>query len=261
MTRPPVPQGRVWRPLHLVLGIAACLLVLYGLSVAEFLRQGPLIQADHRIATLMHDAQTPAGLWIAAHVTALGDWRVTSLVSVAACVAFWLLGRVALAIGLVIATTGQAMTVPLLKDLFDRSRPVFAHFREASPSFPSGHAAVSIALFGFVGYALWRAGVTGARRAFTAMAAVILSVGFTRIYLAEHYLSDVLNGYLVGGLWLMIGIVASEWLLSAPLPPTPARRRLAGLSVLPFILSAGLVVATYDKVLTTPGGADATDGG
>ena len=44
--------------------------------------------------------------------------------------------------------------------------------------------------------------------------AVLLCVliGLSRIVLNEHYLSDVLGGFLVGSLWLIIAISVTEWL-------------------------------------------------
>ena len=44
--------------------------------------------------------------------------------------------------------------------------------------------------------------------------AVILLIGFSRLYLGVHYVSDVWGGYLVGVLWLIVGISISEWLYS-----------------------------------------------
>jgi undecaprenyl-diphosphatase len=37
-------------------------------------------------------------------------------------------------------------------------------------------------------------------------------VGFSRIYLGVHFLSDVLGGYLLGATWLILGITVIEWL-------------------------------------------------
>jgi undecaprenyl-diphosphatase len=37
-------------------------------------------------------------------------------------------------------------------------------------------------------------------------AVLIILIGFSRLYLGVHYLTDVLAGYLVGLLWLIIGI-------------------------------------------------------
>lgn len=47
---------------------------------------------------------------------------------------------------------------------------------------------------------------------FFATVFVIIAIGFSRVYLGEHYISDVWSGYLVGGMWLIIAVSFSEWL-------------------------------------------------
>ena len=44
---------------------------------------------------------------------------------------------------------------------------------------------------------------------------VMLLIGFSRLYLGVHYLSDVWSGYLIGTLWLLIGISFSKYLEQA----------------------------------------------
>lgn len=39
-----------------------------------------------------------------------------------------------------------------------------------------------------------------------------LLIGFSRVYLGVHYISDIWCGYLVGCMWLIIAITLSEWL-------------------------------------------------
>jgi undecaprenyl-diphosphatase len=41
---------------------------------------------------------------------------------------------------------------------------------------------------------------------------LIALVGFSRMFLSVHYLSDVLAGFLVGGFWLLVGVALTEWL-------------------------------------------------
>lgn len=94
--------------------------------------------------------------------------------------------------------------------MFGRPRPAFAVYHEGSAAFPSGHSAASVIVFGFLTYVVIRerigtrlvAGVTGLP--------CIVIVGLSRLYLLEHYLSDVLSGYLVGAVWLVLAICVSE---------------------------------------------------
>lgn len=112
------------------------------------------------------------------------------------------------AFGLAAAVAGAATTGYILKMLVARARPggLLPAAIETSFSFPSGHATVSLALFGFMTYLLCK--MFPARKSLLLAAAALLigSVGFSRLYLGVHFPSDVLAGYLVGGLWLIGGI-------------------------------------------------------
>ncbi len=104
---------------------------------------------------------------------------------------------------------GAEATTYALKYLVDRPRPPpLAGLAAISPSFPSAHATVAMALYGFLGLAI-AAGLPGRRTAvLAAAAAVILAIGATRLVLSLHYLSDVAAGYAIGGAWLCVG---SRW--------------------------------------------------
>ncbi|SHF94754.1 LssY C-terminus [Loktanella atrilutea] len=60
-------------------------------------------------------------------------------------------------------------------------------------------------------YLGWRTRLLSAGTAATAALITAFLIGLSRIYLIEHYVSDVLNGYLVGALWLILGIAFCEW--------------------------------------------------
>ena len=68
-------------------------------------------------------------------------------------------------------------------------------------------------LYGLLGYWFIRGTRQNRNRGLIGVAAVslILAVGFSRIYLGVHFLSDVLGGYLLGACWLIVGIVLTEW--------------------------------------------------
>jgi undecaprenyl-diphosphatase len=93
-----------------------------------------------------------------------------------------------------------------LKFLVGRARPAFLDgFTAASPSFPSAHATVAASLYGFLGLAV-AAGLPGRRAAvLTGTAAFVGLIGFSRLFLGLHYLSDVAAGYLAGGAALWLG--------------------------------------------------------
>ena len=114
---------------------------------------------------------------------------------------------------------GVSLFVQLGKRTFDRARPQqVAYYPEVGYSFPSGHSAVAMTLYGLLAYwAIRRLHTTTARVLVGIGAAcLILAVGFSRIYLGVHFLSDVLGGYLLGIGWLSVGIILSEWQQKKP---------------------------------------------
>ena len=84
-------------------------------------------------------------------------------------------------------------------------------------SFPSGHVENDVVYFGFLLYLSLTKPVREWRyrwillpfQIFGLMA--ILLIGFSRLYEGEHWLTDVLGGYLSGALWLFLFIWLYRW--------------------------------------------------
>ena len=120
------------------------------------------------------------------------------------------------ALAVPIAASG-ALLIPVLKELVDRPRPtpdmVLVLSNVSGHSFPSGHAFLAITAFGALFYLAGQ--ICGPNRwavlAFRgAMGFAILAIGASRIYLGVHWTSDVLGGYLLGGLALFVTIQLLE---------------------------------------------------
>jgi membrane-associated phospholipid phosphatase len=145
-------------------------------------------------------------LWVEAHDTEGGE-KFCSYVTQLGDVGFALRRQWAAVLGLASAGIGAALLNNLLKVVFHRGRPIFAteFITRPSWSFPSGHAMDSMAGYGFLAFLLIQQTRDDARRKAIALAAavLILLVGFSRIYLGVHYPSDVIGGYLAGGIWLI----------------------------------------------------------
>ena len=106
---------------------------------------------------------------------------------------------------LIIVMAGGLLLNQVLKLLFHRSRPELwpgLHF--AGFSFPSGHATMSLCLFGMFAWLGWVHLHNDALRISLVVLMVVLVflVGLSRIYLGAHYLSDVVAGYLSAAVWL-----------------------------------------------------------
>ena len=144
--------------------------------------------------------------------------------------AVWLLSATAFAVALIgrqwlVASfiflagfTGLLLSYAL-KLLVARPRPSGELVRVVDPSetygFPSTTALLSVVLLGMVCYLIWRSQPPGFLMAITFVAALLLIVasGLSRVYVGEHWATDVLGGWLFGAGWLFILIAVHRWYL------------------------------------------------
>lgn len=101
------------------------------------------------------------------------------------------------------------LLMAVLKNAFARPRPVDQLLDDATNySFPSGHALMAVTFYGLMAYIAWHT-VKNKTLRWTIIIALILwmhLVGISRIYLRKHYSSDVLAGFAMGFLWLVISL-------------------------------------------------------
>lgn len=122
------------------------------------------------------------------------------------------------AIAVAVATGGGLVLSNVLKLVFHRGRPDTAteFITRHTWSFPSGHAMNSMITYGFLTVLLLDH-VAGRRRRRTVImgAAVLIgAIGFSRVYLGVHYMSDVAGGWLAGGAWLIVCATAYRFMLA-----------------------------------------------
>ena len=101
-----------------------------------------------------------------------------------------------------------------LKYLLRRKRPLTDYAAAMffkTYSFPSGHAAASTSCYGLVVYLLLASGSIFAVTAGMILIPVVLSIGISRVYLGAHFPTDVIGGWLLGG----IGLALAIWVLHA----------------------------------------------
>ncbi len=97
----------------------------------------------------------------------------------------------------------------LLKMIFQRPRPSIPLLQEARGlSFPSGHAMTSITFYGLIIYLIWQYVNNNILKWSLTITAILLIffIGLSRIYLRVHYISDVIAGYCVGLIWLVLSL-------------------------------------------------------
>ncbi|WP_207511198.1 phosphatase PAP2 family protein [Longitalea luteola] len=95
-----------------------------------------------------------------------------------------------------------------LKLLFNRHRPLIPLLEPARGlSFPSGHAFMSVCFYGLLMIIIWREERPKPVLKWTLLILVIallLGIGFSRIYLRVHYFTDVIAGFCIGSTWLFL---------------------------------------------------------
>lgn len=174
---------------------------------------------DSYILDALFALRDPSFVQIFMAVTQFGSTLVVG--SIALAVGLYLLARARLAYfaGLCVSVVGTIIVVFPLKEFVARARPdvLYQAFSEDTFSFPSGHAAFSIALYGFLAYLAWKQ--LPRQRAIVVsvgLAILVILIGFSRLYLGLHFVSDVLGGYLIGGAFVALGIWVSERLMRRP---------------------------------------------
>jgi undecaprenyl-diphosphatase len=128
------------------------------------------------------------------------------------------------ALWLAFSGLGGWLLATQLKPLFASQRPsadeVAVYRLLDSGSFPSGHVVFYVCFFGFV-FFLARERMTRPsmllRGVMVMAAGLIALVGISRLFLGEHWLSDLPGSYLLGAIWLTLSVQLSRaWSARAP---------------------------------------------
>ncbi|MEO5702894.1 MAG: phosphatase PAP2 family protein [Gammaproteobacteria bacterium] len=203
---------------HLCLTVGICLLAIAVLIFAGIasnaLSDTWLSLLDVEISNWLHARSTPALTAIMLLITEIHrPFGISIMASVCALVLGWQKRWYALLV-LAMAVPGGLLLNLLLKNVFQRARPVFDEplLILTTYSFPSGHALGSTVFYGtLAAFAYWYVPDWRWRLlAFTGSVLMITLVAFTRIYLGVHYFSDVLAGIMEGLAWLAFCLIVVD---------------------------------------------------
>jgi membrane-associated phospholipid phosphatase len=162
-----------------------------------------IVGLDARVFALLGSLRTHASDVVFVAITELGDAKVSMPVFGVALGGLVALARWRAAVFLAVSVAGAAVFVAGLKGVIARPRPVSIYDGVIDYSFPSGHACMTIVLYGALAVLLTRGMPLGWRRLVTtAVVLFIALVSFSRVYLGAHWMSDVLAGLTFGAAWL-----------------------------------------------------------
>lgn len=184
---------------------AAIICILIFLALAAAMISGATLPVDVAVRRAVHGVSSNDLTTLAQFFSFIGSAPIWVTATFIMMLLLCLMQRRKQALTIGATMLGAILLDNGLKFLFHRARPeVFFGVSPNTYSFPSGHALFATCFYGALvatlaaefKSALWRAAL------WSGAALMVLSVGWSRIYLGDHFPSDVLAGYLIGAAWL-----------------------------------------------------------
>ncbi|MGK7379307.1 phosphatase PAP2 family protein [Planococcus sp. 1R117A] len=201
--------------LGLGLGIAALFLVIFT-ELAEEVMENEMRRFDGAIIGYFKAIDHPILDNAMIFITEMGSvWFLTTLSAVTVLV-LWVKYKDKWGILFFLVAVGiGGLLTTMLKELYERGRPsINPEIDAVGFSFPSGHSMGSLIFYGFIMYLVMRGNGTTLfkRMSVFLMAILVLLIGMSRVYLGAHFPSDVLAGFIAGAIWLILCLIALEWI-------------------------------------------------
>jgi undecaprenyl-diphosphatase len=205
-------------PLTLGILISTLALLLFLTLAVEVKQSDQDTSFDWACAQAMqlHAEEHPLLLGLLRVITHAGGIPALVVLSVVGVLTLWWRHYRLLAFGWAVAAAGGGLVDLTTKILIDRERPPEAlrdaAVTERNESFPSGHAMGSLIGFGMLGYVIvvLVRGRAVRTTVVTLLLVLVLLIGFSRIYLRAHWLTDVLGGFAIGVFWAALCITGVE---------------------------------------------------
>lgn len=187
---------------------------LFGGIAEDVMTGDPITVVDMHIAQWLHAHAVPWLTQVMEMVSLLHNtvgMTIITLVFAAILIAkrywYWLLN-------LILVVPGGMLVNVLMKQAFQRTRPIFDHplLNLTSYSFPSGHTAASTLFYGLLAALIISKTASWNWRVWTVLLAfaIVSLVAFSRLYLGAHYLSDVLAALTEGLAWLALCLTGTH---------------------------------------------------
>jgi len=209
-------QNFLGLPLTLLLGIMIINFSMLSEIAENIENSAGMKQLDSSVSLFLFQLRTDMLAIAFYYFTQLGSTPAVVVMTILTLIFLVLKKRWNYVVAVLVSVLGSGISIYFTKLYFHRERPMeMAYYTAKTFSFPSGHAAGAMALIGIICVllSLERQHIKWARSWIGLGIAYIILIGFSRIYLGVHFVSDVFGGYLLGSLWLILAVCTLEYLL------------------------------------------------
>lgn len=187
-------------------------LIIFLVLTMQVITSGNLVSLDKSLNAIIPTIQTNTFTFFSSMIGIIFD--TLPMIFIALIIAFIIFWKDSKKDSIFFALTiiANALFIFVLKEVIQRARPINALISESSFSFPSGHATTAVVFFGFLAYLILKKNKSKKIKTITLIIAIIMIIliGFTRLYLNVHWLTDVLAGFSLGAFILTLGILFRE---------------------------------------------------
>ncbi len=188
-------------------------LILFLVVLIEILNGGTLVTFDHSLSTAIHQIRSTSLTSLSIVIDIVFD--LIPMVAISILLSIFFLRRYCnkFAFFFGITMLFDAFVVLVLKELVKRPRPLGDIITKTDFGFPSGHTANAVVFFGFLTYlAMHKIKSKTFKVIIISLSSfMILLIGFSRIYLNVHWLTDVISGFGLGVYILTGSIMLKEY--------------------------------------------------
>jgi membrane-associated phospholipid phosphatase len=209
------PRKREYRRLSFQIALFAAIAAFSVLTI--IIRETPLLAVDIQITRALQSFNSPLFAGLMEGVSWLGFMPQSLIVPAVVALLIFRLGLHWEAVASLISALLPGLVNLLAKDLIRRPRPtvdLVTVFQVLdSYSFPSGHVMFYIGFLGFLCFLVFTLLRHSLLRTvlLVLLGSLIVLVGPSRIYLGQHWASDILGASLLGGLTLVFILQFYRW--------------------------------------------------
>lgn len=172
------------------------------------------IYFDERIISHIHQSIEPRTKSIMIFISFLGSAKFYIPICLIIIGTFIRKKQYLYSIALLSGVLGSAILNVIIKGYYIRVRPEeYFQIKEIGFSFPSGHSMVAISSYFILVYLLFREKPWDFKKlvSWICTVALVIGIGFSRIYLGVHWPTDVIAGFSLGFVWVYLNMMMVEF--------------------------------------------------